>query len=268
MMKIGLALGGGGARGSYQIGVLRALMEENLLDNLDVVTGTSIGSFNACLILEEMSYEEMFEVWEAIDNNILYKESFDRFHNSRLALFDQEKMYDILVQKSNKEHVINSQIEGYVSVCKIPSNTFMNQLRRSQMEPMFLKLNNSEDPHKAILASSSIPIVFGATEIEGEHYVDGGMLNILPTDKLEEIGCNIIIAIGLNKRKPIILNNPEILVIDFSPKENLSVTPLGILDFSKANLEHRSTVGYETAKELIEQLKQEGLIDNNKWILK
>lgn len=268
MLKIGLALGGGGARGSYQIGVLKALMEENLLDSLNVVTGTSIGSFNACLVLEAMDYEEMFEVWESIDNNILYKESFDRFKNSRLALFDQEKMYDILVQKSNKENVSNSPIEGYVSVCKIPSNSFVNQLRRGHMEPMFLKLNGSEDPHKAILASSSIPIVFGATEIDGEYYVDGGMLNNLPTDKLEEEGCNIIITIGLNKRKPIILNNPDIVVIDFSPKENLSVTPLGILDFSKENLEHRSSVGYETAKELIEELKQEGLIQDNKWILK
>ena len=267
MIKLGIALGGGGARGSYQLGVIKALREENLLEDLKVVSGTSIGSFNACLLLEEMTDEQMYEVWESINNETLYKESFDRFKNDRLGMFDQTKMYDILVEKSNKEKISNSKIKGLVAVCKIGDNGIIRQLKRSSMKAMFLKLNNNDDPHRAILASSSMPIIFGATMIDGAYYVDGGMMNNLPINALEKEKCNVMLAVALNKVKQLKVSNPDAIVVDFSPKKSISTTPLGILDFSSVNLKTRSNHGYETAIKMIEKLKDDGVIVDGKWNL-
>ena len=51
--KIGLVLGGGGAKGAYQVGVLKALKEYKLLKHVDCVSGTPIGALNAMKVLEK-----------------------------------------------------------------------------------------------------------------------------------------------------------------------------------------------------------------------
>ena len=267
MIKLGMALGGGGARGSYQLGVIKALLEEGLLDDLKVISGTSIGSFNACLVMEKLSFEEMYDIWSEINNDVLYKHAIDGFKTNRLGLFDQTKMYEILKTKSNPLEIVKSDIKGYVAACDIGPNGLFNQLNRKHMRSVLLHLNESRDPHRMVLASSSIPIIFGATEIDGTYYVDGGMLNMLPIDALEKEECNLMIVVGLSKNNKISQNNPDSLIIDFSPKNNISQTPIGILDFSKENLTDRITMGYETAKEIIADLKTDGIINNGKWSL-
>lgn len=265
MVKLGLVLGGGGAKGSYQLGVLKALKEYNLLDELKVVSGTSIGAFNACLIMEKMPYDMMYDVWRSIDNNILYKESFDRFKTDRLGMFDQTKMYEILIQKSDKEKVINSDIKGYVAASLIKDNSLKNQMNRKEMESVLFCLNNENDPHKVVLASSSVPVIFGATEIDGNFYVDGGMLNNVPINALEKEECNVILSIALNNHTKIEVKNKDTLLIDFSPKVSIAHTPFGMLDFSLENLESRIELGYNTALEIIKKLEDEKIIDNGKW---
>ena len=49
--KIGLVLGGGGAKGAYQVGVLKALKEYKLLKHVKMVSGTSIGALNSIKVL-------------------------------------------------------------------------------------------------------------------------------------------------------------------------------------------------------------------------
>ena len=53
-LKVGLVLAGGGAKGAYQAGVIRALWDLDLINNIDVVSGVSIGTLNAlCLCMKD-----------------------------------------------------------------------------------------------------------------------------------------------------------------------------------------------------------------------
>ena len=61
-MKIGLVLAGGGARGSYQIGVWKALIELGIDKYIEVISGTSIGAINA-MLFQQNSYEMAEEFW-------------------------------------------------------------------------------------------------------------------------------------------------------------------------------------------------------------
>lgn len=265
-MKIGLTLGGGGAKGSYQIGVLKALIEEELLIDLKVVSGTSIGAFNACLVMERLSYEKMEEVWLKIDNHEMYNR-LSRFKQDKLGLFDQTKMYDILVSNQQKESITNSNIKGLVVASKVKEISLLKQISKANMEEKVFHINKLKDPHKAILASSSIPIVFGPTKINNNYYVDGGLLNNLPVDLVIKEGCNVIIVISLSPTGDLSNYYNDNIIIDFSPKTKLVRTILGSLDFNEESLINRINQGYSDAKELINYLKDNNVIINNKFNL-
>ncbi|HHT55928.1 MAG TPA: hypothetical protein GX012_05135 [Acholeplasma sp.] len=265
-MKLGLTLGGGGSKGSYQIGVLKALIEEELLNDLKVVSGTSIGAFNACLVMERLSYEKMEEIWLQIDNHEMYN-GLSRFKQDKLGLFDQTKMYEILIANQEKENLRNSNIKGLVVASKVKDISLRKQLSKANMEEKIFHLNNLKDPHKAVLASSSVPIVFGPTKINNNYYVDGGLLNNLPVDLVIKEGCNVIIVISLSPTGDLSNYYNDNIIIDFSPKTKLVRTILGSLDFNEESLINRINQGYSDAKELINYLKDNNVIINNKFNL-
>jgi NTE family protein len=62
----GLVLGGGGARGAYQIGVWKALLEKNI--QFEVITGTSVGGLNGALIAQG-DYDQAFSLWKEIETD-------------------------------------------------------------------------------------------------------------------------------------------------------------------------------------------------------
>ncbi|MBE0700722.1 MAG: patatin-like phospholipase family protein, partial [Acholeplasmataceae bacterium] len=76
-VQIGLALGGGGARGSYQIGILKALDETGILKSIKHVSGSSIGAVNTLMVMAKLSHERMIEIWSMIDNSNIYGQGLD-----------------------------------------------------------------------------------------------------------------------------------------------------------------------------------------------
>ena len=70
-----LVLGGGGSRGSYQVGALKALKELNI--EFDIVSGTSIGALNGCLVVQD-DYEYMYDIWNTISINDIVLGEFDK----------------------------------------------------------------------------------------------------------------------------------------------------------------------------------------------
>ena len=70
--KIGLVLGGGGAKGAYQAGVLKALKEANILPYVTHVSANSIGSINALMVVDE-KIEGCAEVWKTISKKECFK---------------------------------------------------------------------------------------------------------------------------------------------------------------------------------------------------
>ena len=63
MEKVGIVLSGGGARGSYQIGVWKAL--NKLKIKYDIVTGTSVGALNGLLFVQK-DYKKAYKIWKNI----------------------------------------------------------------------------------------------------------------------------------------------------------------------------------------------------------
>lgn len=261
-MKIGLVLGGGGAKGSYQLGVIKALNEYKLLKKLKYISGTSIGAFNACLLMGNMKYEKMMSIWKELDNkNVYAKEQI--LKNERHGIFDQDKIYEVLTTMQDPKTIKKSKIEGFVVASEIKDKSFVSQINIKNMKEKIFHLNEIENPHQAVLASASIPIVFGATEIDGKTYVDGGVLNNVPINIMNDNLVDVIFVVGLNPIKNLDEYYQDNLIINFSPYEKLSKTFLGILNFDEESIDYYSEVGYKNAIKVIENLiKQEVIIKN------
>lgn len=245
--------------GSYQIGVLKGLIENDILSMVNIVSGTSIGALNSCMVLGKMNYEEMLDVWDTINNENIYYEGLTRFKNDRLGLFDQKIMYNTLLKKQPKEKITKSDIKGYASVARISSNSVLSQIRREDMISEELYLNDSKDPHRVVLASSSVPIVFGPTRIYDRYYLDGGLLNNVPINVMVENKCDVIIVVGLNPNYDLSMYAKDHLVIDITTTKNLSLTILGMFDFNSSHMHKRIEYGYEQTIKMFEELKELGI---------
>ena len=74
MGKVGIVLGGGGTKGAYQAGAIKALRE--LGKSWDIVTGVSIGALNGALLVQE-DYDELYSLWENVESNDIVNGTVD-----------------------------------------------------------------------------------------------------------------------------------------------------------------------------------------------
>jgi len=262
--KIGLALGGGGARGSYQIGVLKALEEVGLLKQIHHISGSSIGAINTMLVMGKVSFERMVEVWEKIDNHQIYGSGLDRFKMDRMGLFSLQEMYEKLSKEVSLSEIRNSKIQGYATAAKLKKGSMVEQVMLHRMEKEVFHLNNFIDPHKAVLASASIPVLFGSTEIEGSSYVDGGAVDNCPVTPLIEAGCDVIITIPIDgwfsSKK---YEKSDILLINIEPHKLFHFIPFDILDFKPNAVQNKVDYGYKMGLGMMDKLKSLSLLDDH-----
>ena len=262
--KLGIALGGGGARGSYQIGILRALDEQGILKQVEHISGTSIGAINTLMVMAKLSYERMIEIWEKITNSEIYGSGLDRFKSDHLGLFSLQDLYIKLSKEISIDEIRHSKIQGYASAAKIKKESMIEQIMLHRMEPEVFHLNNFKNPHQAVLASASIPVLFGSTEIDDQVYVDGGTLDGCPLEPLIEQGCNIILAVPIDGRfKPKKQEHLDILLVDFTTHHLFHTIPVDILNFKPDYVKEKANYGYHMGLKMIEKLKQNGYLDDN-----
>ena len=267
MPKVGLALGGGGARGSYQIGVLRALEEAGILHHIEHISGTSIGAINTLMVMAKLSYERMIEIWEMIHNSDIYGHKLEKLKFDKVGLFSLKEMYDKLCEQVSLSEIRESKVQGYVTAARIKKGSMIDQVLLHRMEKEVFHLNDVEDPHKAVLASASIPVLFGSTEIDDQFYVDGGTVDNCPIRPLIEQGCDIIIAVPIDGRfHHKAYQDDDILLINMEAKKLFSITMLDILDFKPEDVKYKSNYGYLMGKSMIEKCQNDQLFDGTSWV--
>ena len=203
---LGLALEGGGAKGSYEIGAYVALTEMGY--KFDAVAGTSIGSLNAALIAQD-NIKLAKDLWLNADSEIIginkdivklkkhftinkenIKTSFSELNKLlKNKGLDITKYKDILDKYIDEEKIRKSHINyGLVTV------------RLRDLKPLELTIKDikSGKLSEYIMASSYLPVFKMEKIIDNSYYLDGGVSNNLPISLLEKMGCNKVIAIRIN----------------------------------------------------------------------
>jgi len=252
--KIGLVLGGGGAKGAYQVGVLRALKEYKLLKHIKMVSGTSIGALNSIKVLEK-DIDGAIDIWNNVSKDIaLSKSSFITKLKTK-SIFSREGFKRLALEKLDLEKASKSKIECYIVATPMT--------RKIKGAPTEFKVNGDtkENILNYLLASSAIPLVFEPVIINGIKYVDGYGVSNVPVETLKNKGCNLIFVVPLKEESDsFIYSDNETTIVDFVSHTNNQGMIDGTLDFDATRSKERMEIGYKVAKELINKLIKERVI--------
>lgn len=251
---VGIALEGGGAKGSYQAGAYIALTENGIKP--DMIAGTSIGAINAALMAQG-DINKMIDLWVNTTTDIL---GIDSTLITKIKSKDI-KLNDIKSGINNIKAILkNKGIDTTELLKVITENIDEDKLRNSKtkfglvtvrvkgLSPIELMIDDIPQGKvpEYILASCYLPIFSFKKIIDDNYYLDGGFYNILPVSLLERNGCTKIYAIrikGFGLEQPIKNTNTEIIEI----KPNTSLGSMLIFD-KESNIKHLKMGYYDTLK--------------------
>jgi NTE family protein len=218
-VRIGLALGGGAAKGFAHIGVIKMLEANGIRP--DVVSGTSAGSVVGALYASGMDAFEM---------------------QTKAFELDEAKIRDVSLFSGGL--VKGEKLQAYVNelVGKRPLQSMTRPLAvvatrlEDGQRTVFVRGNTGQ----AVRASSSIPGVFEPVKIAGSTYVDGGVVSPVPVDAARELGAEFVIAVDISSKATGAV--PDTLLGNVNRSITIMGQKLGALELERADAVIRPAV--------------------------
>ena len=179
--KLGLALSGGGSKGFAHLGALKAMEEFGLKP--EIIAGTSAGALMGLLYADGYKPDEIAELFKGKE----FK-SFAEFQVPRVGIFSS-----IGFRKFLKTHLHAKCFEDLA----IPLIVVATDLDNGQ------SVNFDKGPLiEVVTASCSVPLMFNPVEIDGIHYVDGGLFRNFPVSVIRD-NCETVIGVNVSPLIPL-----------------------------------------------------------------
>lgn len=234
----GIVLAGGGAKGAYQAGAIKALSEAGMLDLINFASGSSIGAINMCLLSQDNPTEGI-KLWNSIDPLDIIDIDVNLI-DGKEGIGSRDGLVEIINKNIDMEKIISSKINFYAAV---------SEFSKKNLEPKakYIYLNEYEPDMimNILLASSALPVLYEPVDIEGVVYKDGGLTDNLPIKPLYDRGVrNFIIVLLSNTKKVPVENYPDADFIIIRPSISLGDLITGTLNFSKNEIKLREKLGY------------------------
>lgn len=264
-MKLGLVLGGGGGRGAYQIGVWEALRELGIDKHIKVISGTSIGALNAMLFMQgdlELAKKawinlQQEEVLPLNKKNIIMQGKIRIFNTVARINKILDLKPDLLYEGEFSRQGILNVMDEFLDIKKALESSIPCYCTCSDIvlkDKIYFKVQDyPEDIIKDILlASSAIPGIYDAVEINGRLYLDGGLKDNVPILPVYNEGCDIIIVVRLCPEDTIDYSRfPGVQMIDITLQEDKDIAQDGLFDFSHETVRQKMAAGYSGTMNLI-----------------
>ena len=182
-IKIGLALGGGAARGFAHIGVIKALEAQGIVP--DIITGTSAGSLVGALYAAGNNGFALQKLAIEMDEAAISDWSLPLFSKSSGVL-----------KGEGLQNYINKTVNNIpLEKLKKPFGVVATDLNTGQ--PILFQRGNTG---VAVRASSSVPSIFQPVRIGDRVYVDGGLVSPVPVHFAREMGADFVIAVNISSQ--------------------------------------------------------------------
>lgn len=273
-MKIGLVLAGGGARGAYQIGVWKALIELGIDKHISVISGTSIGALNAMLFLQG-DYKLAEEIWNEITNekimpldekDLILKGILFFLGAKNIAFIkkyipkavkggtlSREGLNDVLT-KVDFNIINKSSIKCFAACTSIPD-----------IKPKYFCINeySAETIKQILYATSAVPLIYDTQIIENVSYLDGGIIDNVPIQPVYGEDCDIIIAVQLSLEDKIDKELfPNTYIVEINSAEVDGPNLKGLLDFDNEVIKKRIIKGYDDTIYMMQPIMDIGIYIN------
>lgn len=255
-----LVLSGGGAKGSYQIGVWKALRQLGI--KIDIVTGTSAGAINGALIVQG-NYWKAVNVWKRLNFNKVFGEEIENDTDME-ALYktiaknfiseggtEVKELNNLINKNLNKRKFYNSKIDyGLVTV-----NVTNNKLEPVELEKKDIPKDKLGE---YILASASCFPAFKKMKINNNHYIDGAYYDNVPLNLAIKMGATEAIVVDLKSIGLKRITKKKIKQITISPENDLD----NFLNFNPNSAKKNIKYGYN------DTMKAFGKLEGNKYTFK
>ncbi|MEZ8132567.1 MAG: NTE family protein [Polaribacter sp.] len=175
--KIGLALGGGAAKGVAHIGVLKALEDAKV--NIDFIAGTSVGAMIAALYAFNVDIEAIGSLARRLTMS-----KVTSFKLNKTGFFTTESLRELILEYVGEVNIEDALIPLSIVATDINSG-----------EEIILTTGSVAD---AVCASAAIPGIYIPVELNGRTLVDGGLVQNVPIEALQALGAGVTIASHLN----------------------------------------------------------------------
>ena len=163
--RVGLALSGGGARGIMHIGVLQALEEAGIYPQ--VLSGTSVGSIIGALYASGMKPKEILEIALHAKVRQLFKFILPTLGFAKLTFVE-----NVILRAVPSDQFQDLNLPLHIAVTNLLTGK--------------LEILSSGSLASAVVASCSVPFMFTPKDINGQTYIDGGVLMNLPAEPIRE----------------------------------------------------------------------------------
>lgn len=247
--KLGLVLEGGGARGAYQAGALKAFFEEGY--KFDAVVGTSIGALNGVMVAQN-KFEDAYKVWNDIDFATVLNIKNEYGENVALGNYNRETFryfYSYLKTVIAEKGVDTTKIQKLLDD-NIDENILRNSgidfgvmaysLTEKKPVPIFVDEMREGTVAKYVMASATFP-VFKSTMVDDQSFIDGGVYDNMPVNMLIDRGYKDIVAIetksSIPKRK---VKDKSVQIHYIRP----SLKPGRVMDFTASSTDQSVLIGY------------------------
>ncbi len=188
--RCAFVLGGGGALGAHEVGMLQALLEAGVRP--DLVAGTSVGAINGAAIAADPSMravERLTGLWTGLGRAGVFSGSLlsrlSTVARSGTHLYTAEPLRELLA-----EHLPVAEMEELA----LPFSCVAASIERAA-EHWF-----SQGPLvEAVLASCSVPGLLPPVVIDGQHFVDGGLVNSIPVGRAVALGARTVYVLQVGR---------------------------------------------------------------------
>ena len=229
--EFGMVLSGGGAKGAYQVGALKALSEYDI--KINSVSGSSIGGINA-FAYASLPLNEIINLW----NNFKINDFFSPDDDWSDGISDRKSLIQILEKVVDVKKISNC-IPIFNTIC---INKYL---------PEYKLLNNKskEEIIRILLATSALPIIYSKVDINNIYYQDGGIADNLPVNPLYLNDIKDLIVISLSDTLRVDQNKFKLnTLIEIYPSYDLGDLFDGTLNFNQKYISFAMKLGYFDTK--------------------
>jgi NTE family protein len=190
-MTTAFVLGGGGVLGAVEVGMLRALLERDIVP--DLVLGTSVGALNGAMVARQPELEvveRLTELWAAAAQG---REVYGGrpLHTMRRAVSTGTHIYSPTPLRSRLEEEFG---ETRIEDLPVRFGVCAASIERAA-EHWF----ESGPIVPAVLASAAVPGLLPPAEVDGEHFLDGGLVNSIPVGRAVDLGATRVFVLQVGR---------------------------------------------------------------------
>jgi NTE family protein len=190
-MTTAFVLGGGGVLGAVEVGMLRALLERDIVP--DLVLGTSVGALNGAMVARQPELavvERLTELWAAAEQG---REVYGGrpLRTMRRAVSTGTHIYSPTPLRSRLEEEFG---ETRIEDLPVRFGVCAASIERAA-EHWF----ESGPIVPAVLASAAVPGLLPPAEVDGEHFLDGGLVNSIPVGRAVDLGATRVFVLQVGR---------------------------------------------------------------------